>query len=226
MILLLWLESKTKSSHYTGAPLECRQSYSTIWWALFHFTSPLLSSCPLKCGSTLSCSLTGRTHRSNQVSAPEYIFLISSLSGEQRFASTVAKRLESLGALTHGDRRATESRDLSRYNVDTKVSPVTRARSHKHLINLYTYTHEITCIYYIMRVVCDAALFSSTAGRLLNWCSSHWWAAVLVGSTPRCTINCSLIVSHNHCKLFSLVWLQLSVFVQNIHCTSKNILKE
>jgi len=30
------------------------------------------------------------------VSAPEYIFLISQLAGEQRFASTVAKRLESL----------------------------------------------------------------------------------------------------------------------------------
>lgn len=65
---------------------------------------------------------TGRTHRSNQVNAPEYVFLISELSGEQRFASIVAKRLESLGALTHGDRRATESRDLSKYNVDTKVT--------------------------------------------------------------------------------------------------------
>ena len=37
-----------------------------------------------------------------------------------RFASIVAKRLESLGALTHGDRRATESRDLSRFNIDNK----------------------------------------------------------------------------------------------------------
>ncbi|KAJ8312814.1 hypothetical protein KUTeg_010187 [Tegillarca granosa] len=62
----------------------------------------------------------GRTHRSNQVNAPEYVFMISELAGEQRFASTVAKRLESLGALTHGDRRATESRDLSRFNFDNK----------------------------------------------------------------------------------------------------------
>lgn len=62
----------------------------------------------------------GRTHRSNQVNAPEYVFLISELAGEKRFASIVAKRLESLGALTHGDRRATESRDLSQYNIDNK----------------------------------------------------------------------------------------------------------
>lgn len=62
----------------------------------------------------------GRTHRSNQVNAPEYIFLISDLAGERRFASSVAKRLESLGALTHGDRRATETRNLSQFNVENK----------------------------------------------------------------------------------------------------------
>lgn len=62
----------------------------------------------------------GRTHRSNQVNAPEYMFLISDLAGERRFASTVAKRLESLGALTHGDRRATDTRDLSQFNIDNK----------------------------------------------------------------------------------------------------------
>ena len=66
----------------------------------------------------------GRTHRSNQVSAPEYVLLMSDLAGEYRFASIVAKRLESLGALTHGDRRATESRDLSRFNIDTKYGRV------------------------------------------------------------------------------------------------------
>ena len=32
----------------------------------------------------------------------------------------MAKRLECLGALTHGDRRAAETRDLSRFNIDNK----------------------------------------------------------------------------------------------------------
>lgn len=54
------------------------------------------------------------------MNAPEYIFLISDLAGERRFASSVSKRLESLGALTHGDRRATESRNLSQFNVENK----------------------------------------------------------------------------------------------------------
>ncbi|XP_048257118.1 protein strawberry notch homolog 1-like [Haliotis rufescens] len=78
----------------------------------------------------------GRTHRSNQVTAPEYVFMISELAGERRFASTVAKRLESLGALTHGDRRATESRDLSRFNIDNKYGRAALEAVMKCVLNL------------------------------------------------------------------------------------------
>lgn len=78
----------------------------------------------------------GRTHRSNQVTSPEYVFLISELAGEQRFASIVAKRLESLGALTHGDRRATETRDLSRFNFDNKYGRNALEIVMKSIVNL------------------------------------------------------------------------------------------
>lgn len=62
----------------------------------------------------------GRTHRSNQCNSPEYLFVLSELAGEQRFLATVAKRLESLSALTRGDRRAVQALDLTAFNIDTQ----------------------------------------------------------------------------------------------------------
>lgn len=62
----------------------------------------------------------GRTHRANQVNAPEYIILMSDLAGEGRFASALSKRIESLGALTHGDRRASGLEKLSQFNIDNE----------------------------------------------------------------------------------------------------------
>lgn len=65
----------------------------------------------------------GRTHRSNQVSPPRYVLLVTDLGGEQRFASSVARRLELLGAMTRGDRRGGHgaAADLVQYNLDTAI---------------------------------------------------------------------------------------------------------
>lgn len=61
-----------------------------------------------------------RHYVANQHSAPHYKLVISALAGERRFAAAVARRLESLGALTRGDRRAASGADLSQFNFDTK----------------------------------------------------------------------------------------------------------
>ena len=47
----------------------------------------------------------GRGHRSNQVSAPWIRLVSTDVKGEKRFISTIARRLDSLGALTRGAAR-------------------------------------------------------------------------------------------------------------------------
>lgn len=47
----------------------------------------------------------GRTHRSDEASAPHYILVSTDLKGHKRFISTIARRLAQLGALTRGHRQ-------------------------------------------------------------------------------------------------------------------------
>ncbi len=48
----------------------------------------------------------GRTHRSSQKQAPEYILVTTDIIGQKRFISSIARRLDQLGALTRGQREA------------------------------------------------------------------------------------------------------------------------
>ena len=47
----------------------------------------------------------GRSHRTNQAVAPLFRPVTTDIHGEKRFLSTIARRLDSLGALTRGERR-------------------------------------------------------------------------------------------------------------------------
>ncbi|CAN0040488.1 unnamed protein product, partial [Ectocarpus fasciculatus] len=66
----------------------------------------------------------GRTHRANQFQPPIYQLIVSEVCGETRFSAAVAKRLESLGALTQGDRRASHAGagelGFTSFNVDNQ----------------------------------------------------------------------------------------------------------
>ncbi|MBN8189862.1 strawberry notch family protein [Salipiger thiooxidans] len=67
----------------------------------------------------------GRTHRSAQVSAPFFRVCTSDVHGEKRFTSTIARRLDQLGALTKGQRE-TGSQGMFR-EEDNLESPIARA---------------------------------------------------------------------------------------------------
>lgn len=48
----------------------------------------------------------GRSHRTNQASAPLFRPVSTPVQGEKRFISTISRRMDSMGALTKGERRA------------------------------------------------------------------------------------------------------------------------
>ena len=66
----------------------------------------------------------GRTHRSNQVEPPFFRVVTTDVHGEKRFTSTIARRLDTLGALTRGQRQ-TGSQNMFRAS-DNLESPIAR----------------------------------------------------------------------------------------------------
>jgi hypothetical protein len=78
----------------------------------------------------------GRSNRTNQAQPPLFRPVATNVKGEKRFLSTIAKRLDSLGAITRGQRQ-TGGQGLFRPE-DNLESPYARAA----LIELYTHIFQ------------------------------------------------------------------------------------
>lgn len=61
----------------------------------------------------------GRTHRTNESSQPIYELLSVNVGADKRFSSSIARRLEQLGALSRGDRASSGAGDIAKYNFET-----------------------------------------------------------------------------------------------------------
>jgi hypothetical protein len=65
----------------------------------------------------------GRTHRTNQRVPPHYVLTTTELPGQKRFVTSIARRIEQLGSLTKGNRRAANSGLFSDTdNLETKYA--------------------------------------------------------------------------------------------------------
>jgi len=61
----------------------------------------------------------GRSHRTDQAIPPHYTLLTMNVGGEKRFASSIARRLEQLGALSRGDRSSSGAGSIANYNFES-----------------------------------------------------------------------------------------------------------
>ena len=64
----------------------------------------------------------GRTHRSNEASAPIFRLVTTNVMGQKRFTSTIARRLDQLGALTKGQRQAGSGIFGEKDNLENPIS--------------------------------------------------------------------------------------------------------
>ena len=65
----------------------------------------------------------GRVHRANQACPPELVLVTTDLKAQRRFLSTIARRLDQLGALTKGQRETASQGLLSaEFNLETPLA--------------------------------------------------------------------------------------------------------
>lgn len=64
----------------------------------------------------------GRTHRSNQASAPIVRLITTNVMGQKRFTSTIARRLDQLGALTKGQRQTGSGVFSEKDNLENPIA--------------------------------------------------------------------------------------------------------
>jgi hypothetical protein len=63
----------------------------------------------------------GRTHRSDQVTGPEYMLISADIAGDKRFSSALANNMANLGALQKGDRSSSGSGELAKYDFNSQM---------------------------------------------------------------------------------------------------------
>ncbi len=75
----------------------------------------------------------GRTHRSNQASAPTFRLVTTDIMGQKRFTSTIARRLDQLGALTKGQRQAGSGVFSQKDNLESDIARDGLARFYRSI---------------------------------------------------------------------------------------------
>ncbi len=77
----------------------------------------------------------GRTHRSNQAQPPEYFLITTDLNAQKRFISSIARRLDQLGALTKGQRQ-TGSQGIfqARDNLESEYARIALYQYYKDIV--------------------------------------------------------------------------------------------
>ena len=79
----------------------------------------------------------GRSHRSHQVSAPRVIPVTTDVRGQRRYISTIAKRIDSLGAITRGQRNSQAAMSESGASLFRESDNFESVYAHKALAQFY-----------------------------------------------------------------------------------------